>query len=1032
MQRARFGLWGESVGLVPDPLDGKRLRYDKNLDRPDIRPGVERILNNTKSLLDEANRVDDRYGSKLPPESSSLTTSRGVDIFKGSFERFKSRIRKNQKEASAWKVTRWAIHDSEKFEVLIDRLKDFVDGLESITTSLGLLEKQRAKLREEIESISDTQSLRLLRDASSRHGSSDDAVSDTASQRLLRLTGSYTDSVVHSASTGSYVTVRTHPSATTDLSLQAVGPIMGLSARTNYSDTTAHSTRHVPGVRWPKKNLVSPPSCESCQEEHYRCVSQVNNKSCSRCIQKKRVCSLLATVSLSSATMYQSSAPSGVPQNQRLLTDLLSRRSPRTALTFEMGDTNYGDKLQSFKIEDSARWAHNAGKLIIHADGGSVGAKRMFLELRDMRLSRIPFISAAPVSDRLDRVLASIEGPPETPYQGGVFWLTINLSQSDPYGPPLIRFHTKIYHPNISPQGHICADYKDKWNAVLAASFRMPAKGSSAAWFSAQSKQPKWSLGSLLTALCGLLASPDVDDPLVPEIAMKYLEDYDGYYENARLYTERWAIDSRPDEANLVFLEEEESGSWGPLEQTCPSQDSDSDSNSIDNISIQNHWHEIYDESAPGCGSEHENEDEKDFLSRVTVQQSKLSPLEELLDYHSMSEGWKQTAARFASASQSTLMTTLMSVLRGLMFTSAPAPGYTEFIHMARDQLDFALKPSDGVTDIQICHTVLEMAARHLERDLYEFSPFYADVRQICNSYLSRLLATGTVHVSEPNVDSPYVVTIMNPGEPDWVLDKSWEDFVALNAGLTSHLPGARLWGLDGQSWNSHHTKRPTELEPDPLLMGRLLKFALMRIFLSHAEELLKIRQVLALLRPRGKFDGIRHGLITLDRGSMQRKIDSSPFSGISLKSFLPPRAFESTAVLRLTDELGLTDGRGCRLRTRTPTITRAELWLDTYSFHTDTEEMFLMLKTDGDDTATRIYIKGIENVCSSQFPLPASVAVENSRLPLFLSFACHLSMESLDSNASPSLKIKLVFTGRKDHQMWFSILQLLSSLRHA
>jgi hypothetical protein len=112
LQRARFGLWGESVGLVPN-LHGRRLQYDKNLDRPDIRPGIERILNNIKSLLEEAGKVDERYGlTSNIPQGSEVSTSRGLDIFKGSFERFKSRIRKHQKETSAWKVTRWAIHDA--------------------------------------------------------------------------------------------------------------------------------------------------------------------------------------------------------------------------------------------------------------------------------------------------------------------------------------------------------------------------------------------------------------------------------------------------------------------------------------------------------------------------------------------------------------------------------------------------------------------------------------------------------------------------------------------------------------------------------------------------------------------------------------------------------------------------------------------------------------------------------------------------------------------------------------------------------
>jgi hypothetical protein len=61
----------------------------------------------------------------------------------------------------------------------------------------------------------------------------------------------------------------------------------------------------------------------------------------------------------------------------------------------------------------------------------------------------------------------------------------------------------------------------------------------------------------LMERVCGLLASPDVDDPLVPEIAQMYLEDYGGYCENARVYTKRYATGERPDEASLSFLEEE-------------------------------------------------------------------------------------------------------------------------------------------------------------------------------------------------------------------------------------------------------------------------------------------------------------------------------------------------------------------------------------------------------------------------------------------------------------------------------------------
>jgi hypothetical protein len=174
------------VGLIPNPCDGRRLRYDERIERPDIRPGVERTLNNIKSLLQEAGHVDEKYGLKEEVSNSSgLSTSRGIDVFKAPFDRFKSRIRTHQKNTSAWKVTQWAIHDAKKFEALINRLEKFVDGLESITRSLGLLQQQHARLELEINSISDAESLRLLRDASSSHHSTRHDVSDTASRRLV-------------------------------------------------------------------------------------------------------------------------------------------------------------------------------------------------------------------------------------------------------------------------------------------------------------------------------------------------------------------------------------------------------------------------------------------------------------------------------------------------------------------------------------------------------------------------------------------------------------------------------------------------------------------------------------------------------------------------------------------------------------------------------------------------------------------------------------------------------------------------------
>lgn len=51
-----------------------------------------------------------------------------------------------------------------------------------------------------------------------------------------------------------------------------------------------------------------------------------------------------------------------------------------------------------------------------------------------------------------------IEGPSQSPYEGGFFKLELFLPEDYPMEPPKARFLTKIYHPNIDKLGRICLD----------------------------------------------------------------------------------------------------------------------------------------------------------------------------------------------------------------------------------------------------------------------------------------------------------------------------------------------------------------------------------------------------------------------------------------------------------------------------------------------------------------------------------------------------------------------------------------------
>lgn len=93
-----------------------------------------------------------------------------------------------------------------------------------------------------------------------------------------------------------------------------------------------------------------------------------------------------------------------------------------------------------------------------------MAAKRINKELVDLGRDPPSNCSAGPVGDDMFTWQATIMGPGDSPYQGGVFFLTIKFPTDYPFKPPKVQFNTKIYHPNINSNGGICLDIlKDQW-----------------------------------------------------------------------------------------------------------------------------------------------------------------------------------------------------------------------------------------------------------------------------------------------------------------------------------------------------------------------------------------------------------------------------------------------------------------------------------------------------------------------------------------------------------------------------------------
>ena len=148
--------------------------------------------------------------------------------------------------------------------------------------------------------------------------------------------------------------------------------------------------------------------------------------------------------------------------------------------------------------------------------------KRLKKELQDMSKDPPPNCSAGPSKDKdqtnIMNWTATIMGPPDSPYEGGVFFLEIAFPTDYPFKPPKVKFLTKIYHQNINKSGGICLDIlKDQWSPALT-------------------------ISKVLLSICSLLTDPNPDDPLVTEIANVYKTNRAKYTTTAKEWTRSYAM----------------------------------------------------------------------------------------------------------------------------------------------------------------------------------------------------------------------------------------------------------------------------------------------------------------------------------------------------------------------------------------------------------------------------------------------------------------------------------------------------------
>merc|ERR1712146_780977 len=110
------------------------------------------------------------------------------------------------------------------------------------------------------------------------------------------------------------------------------------------------------------------------------------------------------------------------------------------------------------------------------------------------------------------------EGPENTLYEGGYFKAQLKFPDDYPNNPPTMIFKTKMWHPNIYPDGKVCISIhppgEDNMNAQETAEER---------W------RPILGVEAILISVISMLNDPNIESPANLDASVQFRDDLDGY-----------------------------------------------------------------------------------------------------------------------------------------------------------------------------------------------------------------------------------------------------------------------------------------------------------------------------------------------------------------------------------------------------------------------------------------------------------------------------------------------------------------------
>jgi len=186
-------------------------------------------------------------------------------------------------------------------------------------------------------------------------------------------------------------------------------------------------------------------------------------------------------------------------------------------------------------------------------------AKRIQKELAALLNDPPAGCSIIQMGEDLFRWQVEVQGPPDSPFEGGIYTLRVTFPETYPFKAPRVQFATEIFHPNINRSGDICLDTL------------------STQWV------PSLSMAQVMLSITLLLSNPNPSDPINMEAAMMLREHPEAYTRRVQTMTRR-QNSGRGGEARCAVGERNEGVVAGPdtegeaaREQAAEQEDEDQD-----------------------------------------------------------------------------------------------------------------------------------------------------------------------------------------------------------------------------------------------------------------------------------------------------------------------------------------------------------------------------------------------------------------------------------------------------------------------